>query len=78
MILHTFFLRKKTMYSVLNHYLDSHIKPLITHFVLTVQTSLLFSNDDPDVGFSLGVIGGGRVTTGLGGGKVAEGIEGLC
>lgn len=50
----------------------------ISHVVLTVQTSLLFTEGVAEVGFSLSVVGGGRVTTGPGGGKVAEGLKGLC
>lgn len=33
---------------------------LISHFVLTVQTSLLFTEGVADAGFSLSVVGGGR------------------
>ena len=43
-----------------------------------MQTSVSFSEDGAVVGFSVGVVSGRGVGTGLGGGKVAEGTADVC
>lgn len=48
-------------------------------FIHTLQTSVLFVEDGLVIGFFVEpVVTGGRVAIGLGGGKVAEGLDIFC